>query len=383
MFGNMSMEPEQQKKFERMMETRSWKILVPAGIVIMIFQIYNIFYALYYTEFRLDTEASRVYMGLYLFLLFFSAVMFLLRFSAGRKTERNDRLFLRMYQWYGIVLVMWAACISAYDQRVSDNLNVYGVAAIGVAALVYMRPAAAVISYFLSGMVLFCAMPAFQPGGMSEHYGSYVNSVVLVITAVFISIYRYETVRDDFRKQELIACQTREIMQKSEALDYIANHDALTGLWNRRFLEICLEEWISRKNSENYGVLMIDVDYFKQYNDTYGHQQGDECLRRISGAVHLVTGRGNLFRYGGEEFLCILPDAEKGETQKLGQEICQSVERLSIKASGQNRVVTVSVGWSAGKMEQKEQFGRLLEEADKALYRAKTEGRNRVEGREV
>lgn len=382
-FWETGLEPEQQRKFDQMMERRSGKILIPAGIAIIFFQIYNIIYTLYYTEFRLYTEASRIYMGFYVFLLCFSGVMFLLRIMPDRGKTDRSRLFLNLYQGYGIVLVFWAACMNAYDQRVSDNLNVYGVAAIGVAALIYLKPAAAAAVFILSELLLLLAMPVFQPGGMTEHYGSYVNSFVVMVTALFISVYRYETVLGDFRKQELIASQNREIMRKSEALDYLANHDTLTGLWNRRFLEICLEEWIRQENPGVFAVIMLDVDYFKQYNDTYGHQQGDECLHRISGALRLIAGKGTLFRYGGEEFLCMLPGAEDGEAQKLGQEFCQCVERLAIPAAHPEQVVTVSAGCASGRMDRKEAFEQLLEQADQALYRAKAKGRNCVEGASV
>lgn len=381
-FGKTVFEPDQQRKFNQMIEKRSGKILIPAGIVIMFFQIYNIIYTLYYTEFRLHTEPSRVYMGFYIFLMLFSGIMYLIRMIFSGTEKDRSSLFLKMYQWYGLVLIVWAAGMNAYDQRVSDNLNVYGAAAVGVAALVYMKPAAAVSGFLISEVTLLLLMPVFQPGGMTEHYGSYVNSLVLMFTALFISIYRYETVRGDFQKQELIASQNREIMQKSEALDYLANHDTLTGLWNRRFLEICLEGWFCQEDAGTFAVMMIDVDYFKQYNDTYGHQQGDECLQRISGAIRLVAGKATVFRYGGEEFLCMLPEAEEGEIWRLGKEICQCVERLAIPAADSGRNVTVSAGWASGKMKCREEFEFLLEQADLALYRAKENGRNRVEGPE-
>lgn len=382
-FGETVFEPDQQRKFNQMIEKRSGKILIPAGIVIMFFQIYNIIYTLYYTEFRLHTEPSRVYMGFYVFLMLFSGIMYLARVLLSRTEKDRSSLFLKMYQWYGVVLIVWAAGMNAYDQRVSDNLNVYGAAAIGVAALVYMRPVAAASGFLISEILLLLLMPVFQPGGMTEHYGSYVNSLVLMFTALFISIYRYETVRGDFQKQELIASQNKEIMQKSEALDYLANHDTLTGLWNRRFLEICLEGWVCQEDAGTFAVMMIDVDYFKQYNDTYGHQQGDECLQRISSAIRLVAGKATVFRYGGEEFLCMIPKAEEGEIRRLGKEVCQCVERLAIPAADPGRNVTVSAGWASGEMKSRESFEWLLEQADLALYRAKENGRNRAEGPEV
>ena len=128
---------------------------------------------------------------------------------------------------------------------------------------------------------------------------------------------------------------------------------------------------------------MIDVDHFKQYNDRYGHQKGDECLQRVAGVIDLAAGKGKLFRYGGEEFLCLLAQPQTDEAAKLGEEICRYVERLAIPAAAPEGVVTVSVGWAEGRAAERESFEELMAEADRALYRAKQAGRNRVEGPEI
>ena len=92
-----------------------------------------------------------------------------------------------------------------------------------------MEPLFSVCGFLLAEALLLTAMPYFQPGGMLEHYGTYINSVVLAVIASAISIYRYSTVRSDFQKQELIARQNREILRKSEELNYVANHDCADG----------------------------------------------------------------------------------------------------------------------------------------------------------
>ena len=121
------LDPEQECRFEEMMEKRCWKYFLPIGLSIMAFQIYNILYALQYTEFRLDTAASRVYVILYLFLLLVSGTALILRKLVLSKRKGRGPLALRMYQCYGVILLLWSACITVYDQRVSDNLNVYTV----------------------------------------------------------------------------------------------------------------------------------------------------------------------------------------------------------------------------------------------------------------
>lgn len=370
---------EQEGRFEEKMEKRCWKYFLPIGISIIVFQLYNMIYTLHYTDFRLNTKASRVYTVFYLVLLTVSVTSIILRKFVLEKQTGKSRLSLRLYQWYGVFLLLWSACVTVYDQRVSDNLNVFTVTAFGVAVLVYMKPAFAIPGFLAAELLVLAGMPNFQPGGMTEHYGTYLNSAVLTATAIAVSIYRYGTLRSEFNKQELIESQNQEILRKSEELNYMANHDALTGLWNRRFLELFLDDLFRKKEPVRMVVLMIDVDYFKQYNDTYGHQKGDECLRRTADAMKLIVSRGRLFRYGGEEFVCVVPGYGKEEGRKLGEELCRCIERLGIAAADPGRSVTVSVGVAAGTAEHREDFVRLLGDADGALYQAKIGGRNRVE----
>lgn len=376
-------ESEQERKFEQTMEKKCWRILFPAGIMLALFQIYNIVFTLCYTDFRLHTRASRVYMVFYVFLFLLIAVLFVVKLTIGKKGRSKEHLCLMMYQWCGLIFLFWSACVSVYDQRVSDNVSVYMGTAVSVAVLVYMKPSVSIPGYFFVELLMIIGMLRIHQGNFSDHYGAYVNSAMLTVTAVFISVYRYRTMRSDFRKQELIEEKNREILRKSEALDYLANHDTLTGLWNRRFLEHCLNEKFRENGSEHSAVLMIDVDHFKQYNDRYGHQKGDECLQRVAGAIDLAAGKGKLFRYGGEEFLCLLAQPQTDEAEKLGEEICRYVERLAIPAAAPEGVVTVSVGWAEGRAAERESFEELMAEADRALYRAKQTGRNRVEGSEI
>ena len=96
--------------------------------------------------------------------------------------------------------------------------------------LVYMKPVISIPGFLAAELFVLLGMPRFQPGGVAEHYGTYLNSVVLAATAIAVSVYRYGTVRSEFQKQELIESQNQEILRKSEELNYMANHDALTGL---------------------------------------------------------------------------------------------------------------------------------------------------------
>ena len=157
-----------------------------------------------------------------------------------------------------------------------------------------------------------------------------------------------------------------------EELKSVSHHDPLTGLANRRFLDIQLEKVFElARRGESLSVIMLDIDHFKIYNDTYGHQGGDQLLARLAGILTAEMRKSDyVFRYGGEEFLVLLPDTELPMA-------CDAAERLRA-AVEREAGVTISLGVAAYHhgVPDKE---TLVRAADAALYLAKERGRNRVE----
>ncbi|MCL2683923.1 MAG: GGDEF domain-containing protein [Synergistaceae bacterium] len=161
-----------------------------------------------------------------------------------------------------------------------------------------------------------------------------------------------------------------------------ANYDALTGLYNRRYMENNLQRvtaLLSRSNGL-LSVLMIDIDYFKKYNDTYGHEQGDVCLKKVAGALACSITRANDFvaRYGGEEFIAVLPNTDKDGARIIAQKLLENVRLLNLPHAKSNvaEYVTVSVGVTAGVATHKQSWEDYSKRADEALYMSKQNGRN-------
>jgi diguanylate cyclase (GGDEF)-like protein len=168
----------------------------------------------------------------------------------------------------------------------------------------------------------------------------------------------------------------------SRAMD-LSYHDALTGFFNRRYLDDALENEVNR--AKRYGlplsVNMVDIDHFKEYNDTYGHARGDEILRVVADKIREQTRRADiLIRYGGEEFVVILPLTSKAHARLVAEKLRGAVAATVTKAVGPRSTpeVTVSVG-VATFPEDASGAPELLRAADAALYQAKERGRNRVE----
>jgi diguanylate cyclase (GGDEF)-like protein len=181
-----------------------------------------------------------------------------------------------------------------------------------------------------------------------------------------------------------VNARTEELRQANEHLSRLSFSDALTGLANRRKLDETLDaEWRrAQRLNTSIALILLDVDFFKHYNDSLGHQQGDQCLAAIAAAIgECVNRAGDLAaRYGGEEFMVVLPSAEISAAQALAEKIrvaCES-RALPHPASSVASVVTVSMGVAAIVPSSADELGLLVERADAALYRAKEAGRNRV-----
>jgi diguanylate cyclase (GGDEF)-like protein len=163
-----------------------------------------------------------------------------------------------------------------------------------------------------------------------------------------------------------------------------AAHDGLTGLFNRRSFDIKLEEEFrrARRQSAMLGLVMIDVDNFKAYNDRYGHPAGDACLRSVSAAIEGEIKRpaDGVARYGGEEFAVLLPNTDEAGAFEVAERIRLAVKRLGLEhTDSRDKCVTISAGVaSLAAGAPASTSGALVQLADRALYAAKQGGRDVV-----
>jgi diguanylate cyclase (GGDEF)-like protein len=185
---------------------------------------------------------------------------------------------------------------------------------------------------------------------------------------------------------EIEICKRTAIEQvlykANQELERLAFIDGLTQVANRRHFDDCLEQewWRLRRMQTPLSLLLCDIDFFKQYNDLYGHQAGDDCLRRVASVLQAAAKRPAdlVARYGGEEFAVILPNTPVRGALQVAKEIQILVERLQIPHLGatDTRVVTLSIGITSVIPEPGNSPQLLIASADRALYRAKSEGRN-------
>jgi len=171
---------------------------------------------------------------------------------------------------------------------------------------------------------------------------------------------------------------------QNEYLEAMAMIDGLTLIANRRSFDEKLDvEWRQcRRSQAPLSVVLIDIDYFKLFNDCYGHQAGDRCLQTVAMSIKSCLKRPHdlVARYGGEEFVCILPECDLIGATRIAETMCQAILELAIPHSMSRTApfVTISAGVASNMPDENAASSELITEADKRMYKAKMQGRNRV-----
>lgn len=175
-----------------------------------------------------------------------------------------------------------------------------------------------------------------------------------------------------------------DLMEKNSKLEKLSNIDGLTQIHNRRYFDMTIQkEWKrAARNSTFLSLIMFDIDHFKYYNDTYGHQQGDECLKVVAKTAQSILHRpcDVTARYGGEEFAIILPETNEEGAMKVAESLRKAIQTLAIPHVNSKviPVVTISVGVATLFPTPETNYLQIIMNADEALYKAKSDGRNIV-----
>ncbi|WP_337080350.1 diguanylate cyclase [Acinetobacter pittii] len=314
------------------------------------------------------------------------------------------------YSWVGvIVLIAWIlSFIKKLNQYFDYYVGVGSALAVAItfilinviengqdnvlfhAAMMY----AIVIIYGAVGMRFYTAIFAGWMGGLvGILVSNYLNGVIdwtfLNRTYIFSSFLgmtlAYATDRqhrENYLQNCMIELNRIELMQQAQQLSLLSQQDALTGLANRRYLDETLDnEWRRALRHETpLTIMMVDIDYFKAYNDTLGHLKGDECLKEIAIAISSIAARsGDLVaRYGGEEFLLLFPMTNSQQALIEVERLMNAINKIAIKhpCSDVSPNVTISVGVATTIPRLNDSISAFVARADHALYKAKTNGRN-------
>ena len=287
----------------------------------------------------------------------------------------KKRQFIFFYGATGLCL-LFASLITAVLSVEQGSTFLYLINVLLIGSFLYLSLSEMICIIAPSFLVLVISI-LFTPGSILLVQGNFVNVIASTAFAVVIA----QTILTS-KLTQLASTQT--ILDQKKELEYLIDLDGLTRIPNRRKLE----SYYLNHPYTSFALLMVDIDYFKNYNDTYGHLQGDQCLRQVAQCLSHYPFEGLTTRYGGEEFVTIIVLAERENITTLVEELRKSIEALQIRHKASPfGVVTVSIGYVVHKAEkpaqqnsnnQTDNLEAFISKADKALYQAKENGRNQI-----
>jgi diguanylate cyclase (GGDEF)-like protein len=214
---------------------------------------------------------------------------------------------------------------------------------------------------------------------------AYVNRLmfgtgILLATALFFGVFFiYPLIRRQVKEEGKLRAMTESLSARSETLQQAALTDGLTGMQNRRYFDDALKEYLEefRRIGKPVGLMILDLDHFKQVNDTHGHDVGDEVLRAVAKCLKDMTRHHDVVaRLGGEEFAVVTPNMDAELLARFAERIRKAIATMSILSGNVRLKITTSVGLAV--WDRKESAEDFYRRADRQLYEAKRQGRNRV-----
>lgn len=372
----VQMDEKQKERFYEYIPKKVYFTERNISILVASLQVFMILLFLTNKHFSLESIRTLSYFCLYFFLLTITIIaLFLYRYCV-----RNHKyhFFLWLRRIYVMLLCVWVIGITFLEQVDGKGIGVYCYLVPTTAAMVLLNPMESLIIFGSNWLMLACLLMGMDGNG---NFGNMINSSFVTILALFISNRYYRSTAKEFCDRELIAQQYDEIQKQNNLLQQLVHIDQLTGLYNRHYLLEEYNQYFSDASKEDHYamLLMMDIDYFKQYNDLYGHVQGDECLKRIANVIIKQCDQKGAsgIRYGGEEFLIIKLSKEPFDANTFAKEITQAIKEERIARDDiEQHCVSVSAGLWSGSCEAIHHIEEVIKKADDALYEAKSKGRD-------
>ena len=301
--------------------------------------------------------------------------------QARRRT--GERTVYEMVLQFSVIVATLVGCIylATLDQIVTASITPFLIACIIIALLFQLRPILA-IAIFSFGYVLFSSMIGRYQVNPSVALSNRVNALTAVGLGSLLSFVFWKNAVRNYTQLNYISQQQEELGRINKRLEILATSDGLTGLQNRRMLDNRLGEILQacEESKETFSIVLFDLDRFKEYNDLYGHVQGDDCLKLMAkmllGAMKFDAD--TVFRYGGEEFVLLLPNYNASEAFYTAEMVRTGIVDLQIVHAGNTAAPFVSASFGVLTLCSVSGFtdADVLGRVDTLLYQAKSQGRN-------
>lgn len=325
-------------------------------------------------------EYLPVFFAIHLAFFIFTLITLVLSVLLKAQFEAHPKLYFTVLNTYAVAICMWSSTLAAYGDYSQVLFSAYGYTTLILALILVLKPWQACLM-FGGNYLYFLTLVTVVFPVHNNAVETLSNAAMATVFGIVIASALYALRSRDFIQRITVEGQLQTINEINADLLERVHIDGLTGLRNRRYFDEVLPEKIDelKRGQKVLCGMMFDIDGFKDYNDNYGHQAGDACLREVAQLVDKVLSARDtyLVRYGGEEFfvLAAVPDKQSG--QKLAERIRARIEQAQIEHLAVERgYVTISIGLAF--LEGNEDLELLTKYADEAVYEAKTQGRNRV-----
>ena len=276
--------------------------------------------------------------------------------------------------------LVFAVAITAIDQWVTPNITPYLIGAVAIALVVYLRPVTAAY-LFLGACGFYYYALGLTQADPNLLLSNRVNGLTVSVLGWALSLLLWRKFTTITLQQAQLDKASEELQSKQKELQRLTRLDGLTGLYNRNtFVELTRQELArAQRQGSSTTILLLDLDYFKHVNDTWGHPAGDAVLKNVASVTNNSVRNTDLVgRLGGEEFIILLPNTSWEAGRKLAEKLRASLENAPATWGTTRISTTVSIGLASTTASENRDFDHLYTQADKALYSAKERGRNRV-----
>jgi diguanylate cyclase (GGDEF)-like protein len=337
---------------------------------------------------HLTEYPDSAYLVLYILLL----VLMPVYAAAFTKLSSQKDISLKTARITGVsfclVILIWCMWISLLDQVSSGQVVVYTMAFVAIAVCPVFEPIV-FSAMFIPVHILFAILLPYFQKSSELLFGTYVNTTTVIFISLVISRVIYVSRAKDYISRHIIRQKNEELevineklLESNRKLQELSFTDEMTGLFNRRkFHELLSREWgACTRHHRPISLIMVDIDFFKQFNDIYGHQAGDDCIVQVANTISRMFRRSSdiVARYGGEEFMIALPGTDSGEAYAFAENIRSQIELLTIRHEDSSVAdhVTISLGVCTAVPVPELSIAEFLNITDKALYKAKSNKRN-------
>lgn len=377
MVSNYLLTNEQRTALNTRLTKANLERVKTGAVLIILIELFMVVRNIYMFQFM-----PNPYIFLYSSLIFLSIAL-LLGIKYMEEVSRSEKKYIyldRMMIAYCVLILTWGVLVTFVDQAGYGNITAY-ISKVMIVMVLFITNMKLFIQIQLFPLLFFCiGLYNFQPNPVM-YSGHLINFAIFFVFIILGAKVTYSKYKRLFIQEIELQKKNKELAKLTKYFEQLSIIDDLTQIQNRRGMY----EYVYKKcemPESNIGILVIDVDAFKRYNDHYGHLKGNEVLIQIAGHLQMMLNEKGHYvaRFGGEEFVAIVNDLTEKEVFDLAEELRIAIEELAIEhsASSISEVVTISIGCCKGTVKTVDDFELILDRADRALYDAKRTNRNCV-----